>query len=95
MFFTGLLIALNIRKRKSKSFDRVDNLILIWKIIMKTLNLTSYGVEEIKEVEMSEIDGGHPIILLLIGACAAVFAVGSLGLDMAYNIGYYEAAKSK
>jgi hypothetical protein len=29
---------------------------------MKTLNLTSYGVEEIKEVEMSEVNGGGAIM---------------------------------
>ena len=70
MFLTGLLIALNIRKRKSKSFDRVDNLILILKITMKTLNLTSYGVEEIKEVEMSEVNGGGLALVLGIAAVA-------------------------
>ena len=65
--FTGNLITLNIRKRKSKSLDRVDNLILILIIDMKTLNLTLYGVKEMNETQMSEVNGGGGVLWLVIG----------------------------
>jgi hypothetical protein len=42
----------------SKSFDRVDFLFKILKINMKTLNLASYGVKEMDETQMSEVNGG-------------------------------------
>jgi len=94
MFLTGLLIALNIRKRKSKSFDRVDNLILILIITMKTLNL-----QPLTEVEMNETTGGiFPIIILgvVITAktaawiAAGTIAVGTIGAGC--YVGYQEAA---
>ena len=81
----GSRITLNIRKRKSKSFDRVDNLILILIIDMKTLNLSSYDVEEMSETQRNEVNGG---IFLYIAAAATVYCAVLAG---AYYKGYYDA----
>ena len=64
---------------------------------MKTLNLTSYGVEEINEFEMREVNGGIVIEVIAVvaaigGACATVAA---LGLAAAYYKGYYDAKNSE
>jgi len=47
-----------------KSFDRVGKKIIL-KLNMKTVNLNAYGVEEMSNEQMSEINGGiAPIIIV-------------------------------
>jgi lactobin A/cerein 7B family class IIb bacteriocin len=42
---------------------------------MKTLNLASYGVEEMNEVEMSEVNGGiAPLVIVAVVAVAAALS---------------------
>ncbi len=33
---------------------------------MKNLELATYGVVELNEVEMMEIDGGHPVVIAIL-----------------------------
>lgn len=33
---------------------------------MKNSELTTYGVVELSEVEMMEIDGGHPVVIAIL-----------------------------
>jgi hypothetical protein len=46
---------------------------------MKTLNLASYGVEELDEVEMREVNGG-------IFFAAALFIAGAIAGGMIYDL---------
>ena len=57
-------------------------LILILKINIKTLNLVSYDVEEMNEVQMSETNGG---IIPLIIAVVAVVALSSCTTTVTVN----------
>ena len=60
---------------------------------MKTLNLSSYDVKEMDETQMSEVNGGE-IILLVLGIVAAVAACGMLILEVVEDIGYRDGRNS-
>ena len=66
---------------------------------MKTLNLSSYDVKEMNEVQMSEVNGGVAVTLAVIGAVAGIVcataAVVSTAMDVAYRIGYNNGKASK
>ena len=56
---------------------------------MKTLNLTSYGVKEIKEVEMSEVNGGfwEGLAWLIVGMLVSDLMSDPKGVGEAISAG--------